>query len=171
VYVRPMPLVQKEETMKEILLVAIISICTFGCSENPEVLFNKMINNPNIENGMSYSRLYSYDLKTGDKNEYQDKLYQMGKKVNTFLLEKAKGTNITKYFIPNIVCPLSDGDVAIALFIDINKIDDNVFISTLVNEEIKEEYNTIGASIWWNWLHRNIKNREWIIARLKEIEN
>lgn len=149
--------------MKNIFCSILLLLILGSCAKNAEFYFEKMLTTPKLEAGQTYCPLYSYDLHTGTENYYQDKLFKMGTAINSFLLEKAKGNAPTNYMIENIVCPLTDGDIAIDLLLDINLISDNVFAEELVPDSIKEEYRNNGASVWWEWIHESASNRAWVI--------
>jgi len=159
-----------KENMYRYLAIVLIIISFFGCHfQKEKYYFEKMISNPVIGEYEPYSALYSYDLKTGDKNKYQDRLIRIGTDGNDYLLDMAYKDNFTKYIIPNIVSPLKDGDIAIALLLTINKISDDVFLQVLVNEEIKGKYKEEGSSVWWDWIHKKQENGEWVIKQLRGI--
>ncbi len=120
------------EKMYRFIVIGLFIISSSGCHfQQEKYYFEKMVNIPVIGEYEPYSALYSYDLKTGDKNRYQDKLIEIGKKGNDYLLDMSYKTNSTKYIIPNIAGPLKEGDIAIALLLTINKIPDDFFLKYL----------------------------------------
>ena len=154
--------------MRTTLLTCILTVIFItGCANNTSFLFDKMVNKKNSVDGTNVICLYSYDLHTGEQNEYHEKLYKKGSKINNFLLQKANQANKTNYIIPNIVSPLTDGDIAISLLLDINQITDSEFKLNLITKEIEEDYNNSGSTVWWKWIHENIENRKWVISQIK----
>ena len=71
--------------------------------------------------------------------------------------------------LTNIACPLTDGDIALCLLLDINLFGDEVFIDKLVHPDIKKKYLDNGAQVWWKWIHSNTENRKWIIGEIKNL--
>jgi hypothetical protein len=57
---------------------------------------------------------------------------------------------------------LSEGEIALCLLIDINKID----IKQIMPKDVLYIYNKEGASVWWEWIRKDITNRDEIIEKI-----
>lgn len=79
------------------------------------------------------------------------------------LLEKAKSTKETKYCISNLVCPMTEGDIAICMLIDMYKMPDDYF-ENVMYENIKREMHNAGD--FWNYVHESEDHRDEIIQKI-----
>lgn len=109
-------------------------------------------------------------LKTADINSIEslDKAYRKiiaNYRHTTLLLEKAKSIKKTKYCIPNLVCPMTEGDIAICMLIDMYKISDEYFENEMY-ENIKREAHS--AADFWNYVHISEDNRNEIIKKITD---
>ena len=122
--------------------------------------FNKLIT---VKENNNENVLQSIDLHGIENinNIYYKRLYNKGKSINKYLLQKVYSENITNWYNYPFYFNMSEGDIAIKLLLDINKID----FQNIVPTEILYEYNKNGARIWWNYLH---KDKEKIIELIKE---
>ena len=103
-------------------------------------------------------------------NDAYAKILKMGKKNNIRLLELAINENSTNWITDFSYRPLTDGDLAISLIIDINEISDENFY-LLLPIEIRNEYEKNGAVVFWDWIHEGISNREYVISQLENLMN
>ena len=92
----------------------------------------------------------------------------MNKSINEYLLEKSYSLEITNWYFHPFHFQMTEGDIAIVLLLEKNLIEDDFY--KIVPYEIKYEYieNGRDASIWWDYLHKDVKNRENIIGLIKE---
>lgn len=81
----------------------------------------------------------------------------------TLLLEKAKSIKETKYCIPNLVCPMTEGDVAICMLLDMYKMSDDYF-ENVMYKNIKREVHS--AADFWHYIHVSEDNRNEIIKKI-----
>jgi hypothetical protein len=81
------------------------------------------------------------------------------------LLEKAKSLKRTNYCIPNIICPMSEGDIAICMLMDMYIMSDEYFESVMYKNIKKEEYS---AADFWNYIHKSENNRNEIIQKIAD---
>jgi hypothetical protein len=153
--------------MKNKCLIFSFIILFFNChgKDNVEYYFNRLINIntretfPPIDlDGIEYIH-----------NKYYKKLYNMNKKINCYLLEKAYSTKPTNWYFYPFYFQMTEGDIAIKLLLDINLLNDSEFYK-IIPEKINDEYNKSNgyANIWWIYLHKNIENRKEIIELIKE---
>lgn len=99
--------------------------------------------------------------------EYLDKNYQVIIKNfdNTdYLLKKAESEKETEYGIGNIVYPMTEGDIAICMLLDMYLMPDEYF-ETVMYEDIERETNS--ARDFWHYIHESKENRLEIIHRIK----
>lgn len=96
------------------------------------------------------------------------KLYSEGKSINRKLLDKVLLTNKTNWYLHSGNIRLTDGDIAICLLFDINKISDSD-IYTLMPDYLVKEYKDNGSRVWWNWIQKDIKNRKWIVTKISSM--
>ncbi|UTC75991.1 hypothetical protein E4O03_04595 [Treponema sp. OMZ 792] len=82
-----------------------------------------------------------------------------------YLLEKAESIKETKYCIPNLVCPMTEGDIAVCMLIDMYQMSDNYF-ETVMYENIKRK--TDSAKDFWDYIHASENNRKEIIRKITE---
>ena len=132
-----------------------------SCKQDFDVLFNQMINEEKIV------ILEHPDYSSVINNAYI-KIYKLGKKNNKKLLELAINENSTTWVTNIIERPLTDGDLAISLLVDINEISDADFYY-LMPLEIGKEYDKNGVFVFWDWIHENKNNRLYVINQLKKI--
>lgn len=146
---------------KFILLKLLVLFLMMSCFNGADDLFIDLVTVKNVD---CLPKIWEQDTKS---DSAYSKLYRMGETINSFLLEKAILNNKTKYML----CPqsyfLSDGDIAICLLLDINKISDDTFLK-LMPSDLVDEYNLSGSIIWWNWIQNN-ENRKWVIEQFRMI--
>lgn len=82
-----------------------------------------------------------------------------------FLLEKAKSQEETDYCIPNLVCPLFEGDIAICMLLDMYPISDDYF-DYVMYQNIQRQYSS--AADFWNYIHDSENNRNEIIKKISD---
>lgn len=99
-------------------------------------------------------------------NKYYEKIYKMGKKNNNKLLDLAIDETPTNWRTSYSYRILTKGDLAISLLIDINKIDDDKFY-LLMPADLRIDYEKNGVVVWWDWIHKDIMNRKFVINQLK----
>lgn len=107
-------------------------------------------------------------LKTADINSLETLDITYRKIIENYsnkilLLEKAKSIKETKYCIPNLVCPMTEGDIAICMLVDMYKISDNYFENVMYKNIKREAYN---AADFWNYIHISEDNRNEIIKKI-----
>ncbi|MBQ1713169.1 MAG: hypothetical protein II030_02110 [Treponema sp.] len=149
----------------KICAMLLLCICLLSCKEqSDEELFNKFVQR------QSSSVDEFLVLQTADTCplESLDKDYQriIGHHENdVFLFEKAKSEKETRWCIPLLACPLTEGDIAICMLIDMYKMSDDYFESVMY-ENIKRKANT--AADFWDYLHESKENRSEIIQKIRD---
>jgi hypothetical protein len=147
-----------------VFIIILLTDCQTG-NNGTEYCFNKLVN---IKTSQLY---YSINLNGIEniKNKYYIKLYNMNKSINEYLLEKSYSLKITNWYFQPFYFQMTEGDMAIALLLDINIVADNDFYK-MIPSEIEHEYieNGKNADIWWVYLHKDISNRENIIRIIRE---
>lgn len=145
------------------VFIFFFGVIFIGCNNNFSDLYKKMINEKQ-----------TVFLEHSDYSSSVNKLYlkicKMGKKNNDRLLELAINENKTNWITNFSYQPLTDGDLAISLLIDINEISD-VDFKFLMPSDIRDEYEEEGGRIFWDWIHEDIANRKYVIIQLKKIIN
>ncbi|WP_152513087.1 hypothetical protein [Treponema pedis] len=154
---------QKEEFVKVkiMLFFFIFSITLISCKEkSANDLFESFVQKTSNE---KYIILKTADL-TPTESLDGNYLKIIGNHGNTiYLLEKAKSLKETKYCIPNLVCPMTEGDIAICILIDMYQMSDAYF-DTVMYENIQRE--TDNAKDFWNYIHISEDNRNEIIKKI-----
>ena len=89
---------------------------------------------------------------------------------NNNLVELAINENPTNWLTDFSYRPITDGDLAISLLIDINEISDEEFY-LLMPLELRNEYDKNGVVVFWDWIHENVINRKYVINQLIKIIN
>jgi hypothetical protein len=148
-----------------IFIIVLLTNCQKYTGNNEaEYYFNKLVNSRKNQ------EYYSINLNGIEniQNKYYIKLYNMNKSINEYLLEKSYSLKITNWYFHPFHFQMTEGDMAIALLLDINLIDDDFY--KIIPNEIEHEYieNSKNANIWWIYLHENISNRENITRLIKE---
>ena len=149
--------------LKITFFLIIVLFFQISCVYDVDYIFNKLIT---IEEN-NYEKIFpSIDLQDIEyiNNEYYEQLYKRGKSINEYLLEKAYSEEMTNWYNYPFYFKMSEGDIAIKLFLDINI--NEIEFYKIIPAEIIEEYNKNGARIWWDYLH---KDRKKIIELIKEI--
>ena len=141
----------------------LLMLLIISCKNDFNVFYKQMINEK--ETVFLEHPDYSSSL-----NDVYMKIYKMGKENNYKLLEFAINDNPTNWLTTFSYIPLTDGDLAISLIIDINEISDEDFF-LLMPLEIRKEYEKNGVLVFWNWIHEDISNRKYVITQLKNILN
>ena len=103
-------------------------------------------------------------------NDAYAKILKMGKENNNKLLKLAINENSTNWITDFSYRPLTDGDLAISLIIDINEITDEDFY-LLMPLEIRNEYEKNGVVVFWDWIHEGVYNRKYVINQLEVLMN
>lgn len=134
-----------------------------SCKNDFDILYEQMINER--ETVMLMHSDYSSSL-----NASYAKIMKLGKENNDKLLKLAINENSTKWITNVSYRPLTDGDLAISLIIDINEISDEDFY-LLMPVEVKNEYEKNGAVVFWDWIHEGLSNREYVINQLEVLIN
>ena len=83
-----------------------------------------------------------------------------------YLLEKAASEDPTNYCIPNLVCPMTEGDIAICMLLDMYPMSDDCFENTMY-ENVKREYGS--AADFWRYIHTSAENRNAIIRKIRNV--
>ena len=148
---------------KILLFIIVFSVGLISCKErSANDLFESFVQKESNEKYIV--------LKTGDVNpiESLDETYRKiieNRSNTTLLLEKAKSVKETKYCIPNLVCPMTEGDVAICMLIDMYKMSDDYF-EKVMYENIKRELYS--AADFWNYIHVSETNRNEVIKKISD---
>lgn len=130
--------------------------------KSAEELFNKFISRKTDEKYILMQTLNIAPLESLDKN-YQKIIKNHAN--TAFLLEKAESVKKTKYYIPNLVCPMTEGDIAICMLIDMYGMSDDYF-ETVMYENILRKANN--ARDYWDYIHSSKENRTEIIQKIRE---
>ena len=80
------------------------------------------------------------------------------KENNNNLFELAINENPTNWLTNFSYRPITDGDLAISLLIDINEISDEEFY-LLMPLELRNEYDKNGVVVFLDWIHENVINQ------------
>lgn len=148
---------------KRILYIIILSLLCFSCaSNNFAYLFDKLTSNTEIK------ELYFSCNLDSDVDFYYKKILKQGKKNNAELMKYAHSVDDVNWFLPLNSCQLTKGDLAISILINVNEIDDDKF-ELLVPDSIRTSYKYYGIRVWWDWIHSDYNNREYVINQLKKI--
>ena len=148
---------------KILLLFFIFSISLISCKEESvKDLFESFVRTESNEKYIV--------LKTADVTpvELLDKDYRKiiaNHNYTIVLLEKAKSIKKTKYCIPDLVCPMTEGDIAICMLIDMYKISDDYFENVMC-ENIKSKI--LSAADFWQYIHVSENNRNEIIKKITD---
>ena len=147
--------------IKIVLFFFISSISLVSCKEkSANDLYESFVNKKPNEKYIV--------LKTADVNSIEalDKTYRKiieNHSNTTLLLEKAKSIKETKYCIPNLVCPMTEGDIAICMLLDMYKMPDDYF-ENVMYKNIKREVHS--AADFWHYIHASEDNRNEIIKKI-----
>lgn len=145
------------------IFIFFFGVIFISCKNDFDILYKQMINEKETVT------LIHSDYSSSLNVEYA-KILKMGKENNAKLLKLAINENSTNWITNISYRPLTDGDLAISLIIDINKISDEDFY-LLMPLEIKNEYEKNGAVVFWDWIHEGISNREYVINQLEILTN
>lgn len=145
------------------IFIFFFGVIFISCKNDFDSLYKQMINEK--ETVTLINSDYSSSL-----NVAYAKILKMGKENNDKLLKLAINENSTNWITNISYQPLTDGDLAISLIIDINKISDEDFY-LLMPSEIKNEYEKKGVVVFWDWIHEGVSNREYVINQLEILTN
>lgn len=145
------------------IFIFFFGVIFISCKNDFDSLYKQMINEK--ETVTLINSDYSSSL-----NVAYAKILKMGKENNDKLLKLAINENSTNWITNFSYRPLTDGDLAISLIIDINKISDEDFY-LLMPSEIKNEYEKNGVVVFWDWIHEEVSNREYVINQLEILTN
>ncbi len=151
-------------------LLFIFSSAIIGCTSSAktnstEFLFSRMIETSEAAKN-ELIPLYSMELYKESGNKWYDKIFHSKNADINYLLKKILSEEETNFCIPNIAV-LTEGDLALHLAIEILELNDSYFTNHFVPEEIKDQYETKGSSVWYQWIHRTPENRQWIYQQAK----
>ncbi len=113
-----------------------------------------------------YVELHSLDTYPSSGNKKYDAYVKRGKEVNYYLIRRMLNNEPTKFYIPDIATPLTDGDIAFMMLMDINCDDDGwekKLFPSFVTE--KEGYT---ARYLFDYLHASESNRLEVAQKLLE---
>lgn len=159
----------KSKILSAVFLIfsSVIICCTSsGKTNSTEMLFNKMLET-SISAEDELIPLHSINLYKESGNKYYDKIFHSKNTDINFLLKKILSDAETNFCIPNIAV-LAEGDIALKLVIEILELNDSYFTDYLVPEEIKNKFEAFENFYWYEWIHRNKENREWIYQQTKK---
>lgn len=146
-----------------LIFIFFLGIFFISCKNDFDILYKQMINEK--ETVLLEHSDYSSSL-----NDAYMKICKMGKGNNNNLLELAINENSTNWVTDFSYRPLTDGDLAISLIIDINEISDEDFY-LLMPLEVRNEYEKNGVVAFWDWIHEGVANREYVINQLEKLMN
>ena len=150
--------------MKRIFFI-LLSFLLISCKEKSvDELFNTFVNCKTDEKYITFQTSDIVPYENLDKN-YKKIIENQSTGTISFLYEKAKSTKETKYFIPDLVCPMTEGDIAICMLIDMFNMPDKYF-DEVMYENIERKTNS--ARDFWDYIHSSDNNREEIIQEIKD---
>lgn len=145
------------------LFIAIFSLLCFSCAyNNINYLFDKLTSNTEVK------ELHFSCNSDSDMDECYRRIIKQGKKNNVYLIRTSYSEDIVNWVLPLNACKLTKGDLAISILINVNEIDDTKF-GLLVPDIIKSDYEKYGIRVWWEWIHLNSDNREYVIHQLQKL--
>ena len=112
-----------------------------------------------------YVELHSLDTYPSSGNKKYDAYVKRGKEVNYYLIRRMLCNEPTKFYIPDIASPLTDGDIAFMMLTDINCDDgweEKLFPSFVTG---KEGYT---SRYLFDYLHASESNRLEVAQKLLE---
>lgn len=145
-----------------LIFIFFLGVFFISCKNDFDILYKQMINEKEtvLFEHSDYSSL----------NDAYMKICKMGKENNNNLLELAINENSTNWVTDFSYRPLTDGDLAISLIIDINEIRDEDFY-LLMPLEVRNEYEKNGVVVFWDCIHEGGANREYVIDQLEKLMN
>lgn len=147
----------------KICAMLLLCACFLSCKEQTdEELFDKFVQRQSADEFLVLQTADTCPLESLDK-DYQRIIEHHENDV--FLFEKAKSEKETRWCIPLLACPLTEGDLAICMLIDMYKMSDDYFESVMY-ENIKRKANT--AADFWDYLHESKENRSEIIQKIRD---
>lgn len=147
----------------KICAMLLLCACFLSCKEQTdEELFDKFVQRQSADEFLVLQTADTCPLESLDK-DYQRIIGHHEN--NVFLFEKAKSEKETCWCIPLLACPLTEGDLAICMLIDMYKMSDDYFESVMY-ENIKRKANT--AADFWDYLHESKENRSKAIQNIME---
>jgi hypothetical protein len=135
----------------------------FSCNDNFEIGFNELVNVREYD-CLNTVSLHGLD----DCSQKYKELYLKGAKINHQLIAKAISGKETKYRLCPMSFLLTEGDIALCLLIDINKMDDNEFYK-LIPPALISDHKNKGSITWWLWIHEKPENRRWVVDQIQAI--
>lgn len=145
------------------IILFFVGLIFISCKKDFDSLYKQMIKEE--KNVFLEHPDYSSSI-----NDAYMKIYKMGKENNNNLVELAINENPTNWLTDFSYRPITDGDLAISLLIDINEISDEEFY-LLMPLELRNEYDKNGVVVFWDWIHENVINRKYVINQLIKIIN
>ncbi len=146
-------------------IIIVLSFLLISCKEkSTDELFNKFVNCKTDEEYITFQTSDIVPYEKLNKN-YKKIIENQSTGTISFLYEKAKSTKETKYFIPDLVCPMTEGDIAICMLIDMFNMPDKYF-DDVMYENIERKTNS--ARDFWDYIHSSDNNREEIIQEIKD---
>lgn len=147
----------------KIFLFFIFSISYIACKKNSvNNLFETFIQRESNDNYLVFQTADLTPIELLDNN-YR-RIIENRDNTN-YLLEKAESIKETKYCLPNLVCPMAEGDIAICMLIDMYQMPDDYF-DTVMYVNIKRKTNT--AADFWDYIHTSENNRKEIIRKITD---
>ena len=139
----------------------LLCICFLACKkQSDQELFSEFVQR---QSGAEYLVLQTADsvpLESLDK-DYREIIEHHENE--TFLFEKAESEKVTRWCLPLLACPLTEGDIAICMLIDMYKMSDEYFESVMY-QNIERKANN--ASDFWSYLHESKENRSEVIQKI-----
>ena len=153
----------KEMDLRKSFIFFCFTLLLLSCkSKTDKDLFEEFVHKKSVDNFIVLQTAEITPVESLDKN-YRKIIQNKGN--FSFLLGKAKSTQKTEYCIPNLVCPLTEGDVAICMLIDMYKMSDEYF-GTVMYENIKRETNS--ARDFWDYVQSSDESRNEIIQKISD---
>ena len=148
-----------------LLLPLMLTSCTSSSSQEVKE-FEELLKSAKPDGqDEPYQELHSLDTYPSSGNKKYDALVKRGKDINYYLIRRMLCNKPTKFYIPDIAAPLTDGDIAFMLLTDINCDDGwekKLFPSFVTN---KERYS---ARYLFDYLHASESNRIYVAQKLLE---
>ena len=147
------------------LILPFVLISCISSDDREEKEFEKLLESAKPEGQEPYEMLHSLDTYPSSGNKKYDAYVKRGKASNYYLIKRMLCNEPTKFYIPNIAVPLTDGDIAFMLLTDINCDDEyeKKLFPSFVTE--KEGYS---ARYLFDYLHASDSNRIYVAQKLLE---
>ena len=147
----------------KIVFVFLLCLCFFACKKksDPE-LFDEFVQR---QDGSEYLVLQTADTLPLESLDKDYRRIIEHHENETFLFRKAESEKDTRWCMPLLACPLTEGDIAICMLIDMYKMSDEYF-ECVMYKNIERKTNT--AADFWNYIHESKENRSKVIQKVRD---